>query len=185
MTERLPDAVLAVLVKVAVEATDANRGRIFATVDGTHLQVAAASGGDESWRSPNTAAAGGATPESHRLVAFVVATGQPQVLTSQSRAPAGAPPPPPTSTLCAPCIRDDEVIGALELADKAGGKPFSIDDLETASLFAGLAAAAFVARRAPETPDPAQLVADLRRLASAEPDRYATVARLLHRLLQA
>jgi GAF domain-containing protein len=185
LTERSPDAVLAALVKVAVEATDAARGRIFATVDGTHLQVAAASGGDEAWRSPTLGDGGIARPETHRLVAFVVATGQPQVLTSQGRAVAGAPPPPPMSALCAPCIRNDEVVGALELVDKAGGKPFSIDDLEMASLFAGLAAAAFVARRVPETPDPAQLVGDLRRLASAEPDRYATVARLVHRMLQA
>ncbi len=173
MTETPTSPVLDAVVRVAMGATGATRGRVLTADAGTGaLSVVAGLGGDVTWRS---AAPG---PQDLGLVGAVVATGHPQVLTSQA-GQGGAP----RSALCAPCLRDDEVVGALELADKAGPAGFSIDDMEMASLFAGVAGAAIIARRAPRPADPDQLTADLVRLAAADPARYATVARLVQSLL--
>jgi len=158
------------VVRVAMDATGAARARVLVTDAGADdLRVAVALGGDAGWRSAGPAA------DTSGLVGYVMATGQPQVLTGQGGEA--------TSALCAPCIRDDEVVGALELADKGGDGGFSIDDMELASLFATIAGAAILAHRAPPPPEPAQLTGDLTRLAAADPSRYAAVARLLQGLL--
>ena len=69
------------------------------------------------------------------------------------------------------------------MVDKAGGG-FSIDDIELATLLAGIAGAA-LADGAPVAapPDPAELGAALAALARSEPLRYAAVARVLSVLL--
>ena len=48
----------------------------------------------------------------------------------------------PASLLCVPCHHEDAIVGALELVDKAGGAPFSIDDVELVTLLGGIAGAA-------------------------------------------
>jgi GAF domain-containing protein len=163
------------VVRVALEATGATRGRLVAADStGQHLEVVAAQG-DAAWRATS--------PDRHSLAAvgYVIATGQPQILSH----PAAGLGDTPSSALCAPCICRDEVVGALELADKASGVGFSFDDLELASLLAGVAGEAIVARRTSPAIDPGQLTGDLGRLAAADPARYATVARLVQGLLHA
>lgn len=151
---------LETVLRVAMEATGATRGRLLA-VDRTtdRLVVVAQRGGPDGAGWPS------------ELVGYVVATGQPQVMSSQG---AGA--------LCAPCLADDEVVGALELGGDAPD-PFSIDDLELTSLLAGIAGAAIASGQVPAPPSPSQLTGELGRLAAADPARYATVARLVQSLL--
>lgn len=48
----------------------------------------------------------------------------------------------PKTMLAVPLIRDDRVVGVLQLLDKDGGKPFGQEDIETASRFATQAAVA-------------------------------------------
>ena len=81
-------------------------------------------------------------------VGYVVSSGQPMAI-----APRGADPRlseglgarlgrMPASLLCVPCHHEDAIVGALELVDKAGGAPFSIDDVELVTLLGGIAGAA-------------------------------------------
>jgi GAF domain-containing protein len=168
--------VLDAVVRVALEATGATRGRLVASDPAAErLEVVAVQGGDAAWQATTP------DPDSLAAVGYVIATGQPQILSRPDAGPAGAP----SSALCAPCICHDEVVGALELADKAGGAGFSFDDLELAGLLAGVAGEAIVARRPPPAIDPGLLIGDLVRLAAADPGRYATVARLVQSLLHA
>lgn len=175
MTQTPANAVLDTVVRVAMDATGASRARLFSVAPSTTamedtVTLVVAHGGDVAWRAGSSG-----SPHSS-LVGYVVATGQPQVLTSQDRT---------SSALCAPCIHDYEVVGALELGDKAGGGAFSMDDMEMTSLFAGIAGAAIVGRRVTAPLDPAHLVGRLGRLAATDPPRYATIARLVQRLLNA
>jgi GAF domain-containing protein len=172
MPETSTSPVLEAVVRVALEATGATRGRLLTAGTGAlDLMVVASLGGDASWQ---TRPPGDGDPS---LVGYVVATGQPQMLTGRGD--------DAWSCLCAPCIRDDEVVGALELAGKAGGGAFSFDDIEMASLFAGVAGAAIVARHPASPPAPEELTGDLARLERTDPARYATVARLVYQLLYA
>ncbi len=156
-------AVLAAVLRAAMEATGAGRGRLVAAEAATERLIVVASGG-----------AHGDWPE--QLAGYVMATGQPQIVSR--------PGPPASSALCAPCLRDDEVVGALELADKAHGASFSIDDLEVASLLAGIAGAAIGDLPGAVAPDPAWLTGELGRLAVADPARYLVVAQLVQGLLR-
>jgi DNA-binding response OmpR family regulator len=54
------------------------------------------------------------------------------------------------SVLALPLVRDGGVIGVLELFDKEGGAPFDKNDMETASLLAGLASIAIAENQADE-----------------------------------
>jgi GAF domain-containing protein len=164
--------VLAAVTRVAVEATGASRGRLMIAAGSAGLHVVAAHGGSGAWRVDNE---GG-------MAGYVMATGQPQVLTYQ---PASEATSAPSSALCVPCICDDEAVGALELQDKAGGASFTIDDLELAGLLGGIAGVAMARRRAPSSPDPTRLTGDLGRLAATDPARYATIANLVRSLLDA
>jgi len=158
---------LRALARVAVEGTGAARGRLLATSpESNELHLVAAHGGSDVWqaRSPGD------------IARYVVASGQPQVLSHGSQVPA---------TLCVPCVYDDEVVGTLELEDKGAGLAFTIDDLELAVLLGGIAGVALVRSPEPAVPDPSRLVADLSRLAVADGTRYATVARWLRTLLDA
>lgn len=175
MTAGGANTVLETVVRVAMEATGASRGRLFTLVpsavsESEAVAVVVGHGGDELWR-------GGVGGGAHStLVGYVLATAQPQVLTSHN---------PASSGLCVPCIHDEEVVGVLELRDKAGDGPFSVDDMELASLFAGIAGAAIVGRRAAAPPDPGQLVGQLGALMATDRARYAKVARLVQGLLDA
>ena len=175
MTESEPNPVLAAVTRVAVEATGASRGRLMTAADGDGLHVVAAHGGSGAWRAVDESG----------VASYVMATGQPQVLTypppsTPSQAISAAP-----SALCVPCICEDEAVGALELQDKVGGGAFTIDDLELAGLLGGIAGVAIARRRASESPDPTRLAGDLGRLAAADPSRYATIANLVRSLLDA
>ena len=155
------------LARVAVEGTEADRGRLLAASPGTdELRVVAAHGGGDLWqaRSPGD------------IARYVAAAGQPQVLSHGAHLPA---------TLCVPCFYDDEVMGTLELEDKQGGLAFTIDDVELATLLGGIAGVALARSPVMTVPDPSRLVADLTRLATADATRYATIARWLKDLLDA
>ncbi|MGI9615276.1 MAG: hypothetical protein ACR2QO_20360, partial [Acidimicrobiales bacterium] len=88
------------------------------------------------------------------------------------------------SVLAAPC-GDESVLGVLELADKSTAKPFTFDDIETASALAVIAGAAMTEDdgTALDVVSPAELAAELQRLASESPRRYADTARMIESLL--
>jgi GAF domain-containing protein len=175
VTNRTPRPTLDALTRAAVTATGASRGRLLTVVPGAeHLTVAAAHGGDAAWSAPGVLSVGTG------IAGYVVATGQPQVLTSRQTEPPGL-----TSELCIPCIWDDEVVGAIEVADKVGSGAFTFDDLELACLLGRIAAVAIAGNQTLAPPDPDRLVGDLGRLALADPVRYATIALLVRRLLDA
>lgn len=164
--------VLATLVRVAVGATGASRGRLILAGAGSGAgggppQVLATHGAGDGWREVDEAG----------ISSYVIATGQPQVLTLKA--------PVAGSALCVPCPCDDEVIGALELEDERRDGPFSIDDMELAGLLGGIAGVAMARRQPMTVPDPGRLVGDLDRLASADWARYAVIARLVRSVLDA
>jgi hypothetical protein len=85
--------------------------------------------------------------------------------------------------VCVPCERDGEVVGALQLVDKAAGS-FTFDDVEIVTLLGTIAGAALTeAVPGLPPPAPAALGRDLERLAATDPSRYGTVASILEGLL--
>jgi GAF domain-containing protein len=90
----------------------------------------------------------------------------------------------PTSVLCVPCLHDDAVLGALELVDKAGGGPFSFDDVELVTLLGSIAGAALSVGGTEVAPrSPAEFATELARLASSDPGAYGALSVLLEALL--
>jgi GAF domain-containing protein len=90
----------------------------------------------------------------------------------------------PASVLCVPCLRDDMVLGALELVDKAGGGPFSFDDVEVVTLLAGIAGVALgVAGTEVAVRPPSEFGAELAHMASSDPAAYARLSAVLEALL--
>jgi GAF domain-containing protein len=89
----------------------------------------------------------------------------------------------PSAVLVVPCAAEAGTVGALGLADKAGGAPFSFDDLELAALLGPVAGAALVSIRPPDVPDVATLAAGLARLSNGNPARYQRVAAAVAALL--
>jgi hypothetical protein len=90
----------------------------------------------------------------------------------------------PTSVLAAPC-GDESVLGLIELADKSAGKPFTFDDIAAISTLAAIAGAAMTEDdgTALDVVSPAELGAELERLAAESPRRYADTARMIESLL--
>jgi GAF domain-containing protein len=178
-----PDPVLQAIVRSAASATGAARGWLVA-VDGSTMSVAAAVGEETG------ALVGRAVDGDAGNAGFVIASGQPIALVPRAddqRAEAGVPALlgiRPSSVLCVPCADDDDVVGALELVDKIGGSGFTFDDIELATLLAGIAAAALTREHAgPSVPDPQQLAGELARLADADPARYVIIAAAVAALL--
>lgn len=169
--------VLAAIVIAAADVTGASAGWVVG-VDGDELRVRAVAG-DAPRSLVGTALAPGAG-----AAGYVVASGQPLALASRAADPraaeglAAALGRPPGSVLCVPCETEDGVVGALELVDKEGGIGFSFDDVELATLLAGIAGAALAGGTpvAPTPPSPSELTAGLARLAADAPARYAAVA---------
>jgi len=175
------NSVVQAVVGSAVSATAASAGWVMA-LRGDRLTVVAAVGAGEliGVDEPADAGTGG----------FVVASGQPMAIAARAdddrltEGVLGRLTTRPSSVLCVPCSSADAVVGVLELVDKAGGGTFSFDDVELATLLAGIAAAAIEADggevmvRSPE-----ELGGELRRLASADPAAYATVAGLVEAVL--
>ena len=73
----------------------------------------------------------------------------------------------------------------LEIIDKVDGAMFTFDDVELATLLAGVAGVAIrtIGASPPPAPDPDEIAGELRRLAAADPRRYAVVARLIDALI--
>ena len=170
----LGDPVLQAITEAAVGATGAAQGCVL-RADGEELQVVAAAGGDHPGDLLGVALRAGSG-----AAGFVVASGQPLALSPTGRDPRlerGVAGSRPTALLCVPCAADGVVAGALELVDKAGGGRFTFDDVEVATLLGGIAGVALArGGTAPAVPAPAELGAELVRLAAAHPGRYAPVA---------
>jgi signal transduction protein with GAF and PtsI domain len=85
-------------------------------------------------------------PLGHGVAGLVAATGQPMAISNARSDPRHAAEIAeqtgyqPNTILCVPLLDDGEVVGVLELMDKGGGRSFTTDDMETASLFAEQAA---------------------------------------------
>jgi hypothetical protein len=173
---------LAALVEAAVDATAAAQGWLLA-VDGDELVVVAAAGGASPGnRVGNRRAVTG-------TVGYVAGSGQPAALRvspdDSSNEGAGGLDGVPTGILAVPC-GDEDVIGVLELVDKAGGEDaFSFDDVEIVSLLARVAGAALAdsSETAATVPSPGELAGELERLAAADAARYAAVATMLQAVL--
>jgi hypothetical protein len=180
-----PRPLLQVIVSTVVDATAAGAGWLAAVVDGTELAVVAAAaeepGRVRSMLWQRTGLGSG-------TAGFVVQSGQPVALQ-----PGGSSTDEwaetllgrgPTGLLCVPCLDEDQCVGALELVDKAGGGPFSFDDVEITTLVGQIAGAALAEGvGASRVPAPDQLAGDLGRLATADPSRYAALARAVGALL--
>jgi GAF domain-containing protein len=178
-----PEPVLQALLDAAVAGTGDTDGWLLALQDDA-LKVVAASG-------PSAAMALGASVGADAGTAgFVVKSGQPialaprpgdPALTSGMAAIVGRE---PSSVLGIPCESEEGVVGALEVIDKAGGGTFTFDDVELATLLAGVAGVALQAMTShPHVPGPVELAGELRRLAQNDPRRYATVASVLNALI--
>ena len=175
--------VLQAITSVALDATGARSSWVLA-LEGQRLRAVGAAGerAGELLGTELLAGAGAA--------GYVVSSGQPIAI-----APRGADPrlteglsaqlgTVPTSVLCVPCLHDDAVLGALELVDKAGGGPFSFDDLELVTLLGGIAGAALSVAGTEAVPrSPAEFATDLARLASSDPGAYGRLSVVLEALL--
>lgn len=175
---------LAVVVRSALEATGASAGWLLA-VEGSVLRVVASAAVDGP--GPPLSAT---VPAGSGSSGFVAASGQPLAVSPRGDDRFGDGMATllgrrPTSILAVPCMSDDAVVGVLELVDKLGSASFSFDDVELATLLAGIAGAGirFTGERRPAVPGPSELGGDLARLAAADPARYAGVAAAVAALL--
>ena len=176
------DPVLVALCDAACTITGAASGWVIAVV-GDRLQVVAACG-------PAAGSVRGLTVDVDGSAGFVAASGQPMAITPRPGDPnvaggvLGAAGVVPTSLLALPCHHDDDVLGVLELVDKAGGERFTFEDVELATVLASVAGPALAQRSAqPAAPAPDVLAAQLRVLADADPVRYARTAWVVQRLV--
>ena len=89
-----------------------------------------------------------AVPLGQGIAGLVAVSGQPMAISDAQSDPRHASDIArsvgymPQSILCVPLFYNDQVIGVLELLDKAGGNSFSAADMETLGLFANQAAVA-------------------------------------------
>lgn len=161
--------------------TDATTGRLLA-VAGGGLDVVAVSG------PVDPMSAVGSSVRATGARGYVLSSGQPAALMPQSTDPANAGAGGylgvPTSLLAAPC-GDRVIVAVLELAEKAGGAPFSFDDIEIAAALAAVAGAAVAedGDRPIEVISPGEVAIELSRLATVDPRRYLDTARLIESLL--
>jgi len=177
---------LDVVVAAAVDATGARRGWLLA-VAAEQLVVVAASG-DEGvskvgTRGPVGSGWAGYAVASRRPLALAPEDGDAR-FDSDLVLRVG---PRPASLFCVPCRYLGSINGALQLVDKSGGAPFSLDDVELVAWLAEVAGAAIdEAARGIITPppQPEALGAELRQLAARDPSRYATIAGVVRELLQ-
>ncbi|MGH9173502.1 MAG: GAF domain-containing protein [Vicinamibacterales bacterium] len=93
-------------------------------------------------------------PLGHGIAGLVAVSGQPMAVSDAGNDPRQAADIAatvdyiPQSILCVPLVRDEQVIGVLELLDKQSSPSFSPDDISLLSLFAEQAAAALEQSRA-------------------------------------
>lgn len=177
------DPVLDAVTRAAVDATGATRGWIVEP-DDEGLRIVATAGGEDPGRLLDAHVDG-----SGGTAGLVLASGSPMAIVprpgdaSTTAGVAALVGVAPTAVLCVPC-GESEVVGALELVDKAGGGGFTFDDVELASLLAGIAGVALQSRAGMTAgPSVPELAASLERLATADPARYSSVATVVAALL--
>jgi GAF domain-containing protein len=178
-----PNPLLQAVLHSAVDATSATQGWLLAT-DGDDLVVRATAGTDAQ-------ILGARVPLHSGFAGYVASSGQPLAMSPRRDDARGAEGvaaligASPQSVLAVPCGTDNEVHGVLELVEKHGGGPFSFDDVELATLIAGIAGAALGsdAAASAEVPTPREIGDDLARLAAVDPARYATLATFLATVL--
>src|SRR5207245_1557500 len=89
-----------------------------------------------------------AIPLGHGIAGLVAVSGQPMAISDAQRDPRQASDIArsvgyvPQSILCVPLFYNDQIIGVLELLDKADASSFTAADMETLGLFANQAAVA-------------------------------------------
>lgn len=174
-----PNPILQAVLHSAIDATGATQGWLLAT-EGDDLVVRATVGADSQL-------VGRRVPANKGFAGYVASSGQPLAMSPRRDDERGAEGiaalvgTRPQSVLAVPCGTDDAVHGVLELVEKVGGGPFSFDDVELATLIAGIAgtALAWDGTEGESVPSPRALGDDLIRLAANDPTRYATLARFL------
>ena len=176
-------AILDAIVRAAVDATAASRGWLVRR-EGERLVVVAAAGDQPGEALGRSLAAGDGS------AGYVIESGQPLAMTAtgdDARATQGISAELgdlPTTLLCVPATTEDAVVGALELVDKRGGGPFTIDDVEVATMLGGVAGAAIEATGASSSaPTPSELAGELERLAANDPGRYSVIAETIAAVL--
>jgi GAF domain-containing protein len=177
------DPVLDAVTRAAVEATGAVRGWIVEPA-ASRMRVVAYAGGDDPGALLDTE-----VDATTGTAGLVLASGQPMAIvpragdSSNAGGVAALIGVAPTAVLCVPC-GESEVVGALELVDKVGGGGFTFDDVELATLLAGVAGVALESRidRA-EVPGVGELGAMFERIAATEPARYSALATMVAALL--
>jgi GAF domain-containing protein len=129
---------------------------------------------------------GEAVAPSEQSVGFVLASGQTLSLGPQAdtRSESAGVHRAPGAILSVPCLGGEGVLGVVEVRGAPGLEPFSPEATRVATLFAEIAAAALEeAGGADEAPAPAELGAELARLAEADPNRYGAIAAAVGALL--
>lgn len=149
--------------------------------DGDRLRVLAAAGIDVGH------AVGDEVAPTHRSVGYVMASGQTMSLGPQAdeTQESGGVHRAPGALLSVPCLGGEGVLGVIEIRGGPGVEPFSPDATRVATLFAEIAAAALeeAGDRAERAPGPAELGAELARLAEVDPNRYSAIASTIGALL--
>jgi len=176
------DPVLAAICEAACAGTGASTAWVVEII-GDRLRVAASTGASASL-------ARGRSVDVSGTVGYVAASGQPMAITPRpgdthlTGGLLGALDLEPSAVVAVPCHDDGEVVGVLEVIVERQGARFSFEDVELASLLAGVAGPA-ITQRAGTTaaPSPEVLTAQLRSLASDAPARYAQVALVVQQLL--
>jgi GAF domain-containing protein len=178
-----PNPILHAVLGSAIDATGATLGWLLAT-DGDQLVVRAIAGADQQFVGAQVSAHSG-------FAGYVASSGQPLAMSPRGDDERGAEGVAalvgtrPGSVLAVPCGTDEAVLGVLELVEKFGGVPFSFDDVEVATLIAGIAGVALGAEdaTATEVPAPRELGDALARLAVTDATRYAALATFLGTVL--
>jgi two-component system cell cycle response regulator len=152
-THDLPK-LLAVVLEAAVQARRARAGSLLLlTPDRTALRrqaVCGLAGGEVDERIPLGQGVAGS----------VAASGRPVVLASPAEGGERAAEPPASTQVSVPLLAQGRVLGVLNLYDRPGGEPFTLDDAEALTAFAVQAAVAI---------ENVQLHAEAERLSVTDP----------------
>ena len=168
------------IARGAAEATGAAAVAVIGR-QGEDLRVVGI-GGEEAPRS-----VGDEVSPAEESVGFVLASGQTLSLGPQTEKPGGAGMVhrAPGAVLSVPCLGGEGVLGVIEVRGRPGLEPFPPEATRVATLFAEIAAAMLeeAGDGAQETPNAAELGAELGRLADADPARYSAIASVIGALL--
>jgi len=135
------EAALEAVLETAGEVLNANAGALFLIDDENQELIFAVALGEKSEEVKEFR-----VPVGQGIAGYVAATGQAISITDAERDPrfdktiGEAIGYTPNSILCIPLFLNDQIIGVLELLDKAGGGNFTPSDMETLGRFGSLAA---------------------------------------------